>query len=97
MVPGGDFGSMDRSGAADEPPRHCVPPTRGFHRLGVAIAAATMATGLAFVGAAVTRLELVELLSADTFAIVLGSALVVLGVIAIGAYGVVRAIERFSR
>jgi hypothetical protein len=56
-----------------------------------------MATGLAFVGAAVTRLELVELLSADTFAIVLGSALVVLGVIAIGAYGVVRAIERFSR
>ena len=56
-----------------------------------------MATGLAFVGAAVTRLELVELLSADTFAIVLGSALVLLGVIVIGAYGVVRAIERFSR
>ena len=70
---------------------------RGFHRLGVAIAGATMATGLAFVGAAVTRLELFELLSADTFAIVLGSALVLLGVIAIGAYGVVRAIEWFSR
>ena len=34
---------------------------RGFHRLGVAIAAATMATGLAFVGAAVTRLEPVRL------------------------------------
>ena len=70
---------------------------RGFHRLGVAIAGAIMATGLAFVGAAVTRLELVELLSADTFAIVLGSAFVLVGVIAIGAYGVVRAIERFSR
>jgi hypothetical protein len=70
---------------------------RGFHRIGVGIAGAIMATGLAFVGAAMIRLELFELLSADTFSIVLGSTFVLIGVIAIAAYGVVRAIEWFSR
>jgi hypothetical protein len=33
-----------------------------------------MALGLAFIGAAVTRLELFEMLSAQTFAIAAGSA-----------------------
>jgi hypothetical protein len=55
-----------------------------------------MALGLAFIGAAVTRLELFEMLSAQTFAIVAGFALLLV-VVAIAAYGVVRAIEWASR
>jgi hypothetical protein len=70
---------------------------RSFHRIGVGIAGAIIATGLAFIVAAVIRLELLEFLGADTFSIVLGFTLVLLGMIAIAAYGVVRAIERFSR
>jgi hypothetical protein len=70
---------------------------RSFHRLGLGIAAAIVATGFAFVGAAVIRLELLEFLRVDTFSIVLGLTFVLLGVIAISAYGVVRAIEWFSR
>jgi hypothetical protein len=70
---------------------------RGFHRIGVGIAAAIVATGLAFIGAEVIRLELLEYLRADTFSIVLGSTFVLIGVIAIAAYGVVRAIEWRSR
>ena len=65
--------------------------------MGLGIAAAIVATGLAFIGAAVIRLELLEFLRADTFSIVLGLTFVLLGVIAISAYGVVRAIEWFSR
>jgi hypothetical protein len=48
-------------------------------------------------GAAVIRLELFELLRVDTFSIVLGLTFVLIGVIAIAGYGVVRAIEWFSR
>ena len=70
---------------------------RSFHRIGVGMAGAIIATGLAFIVAAVIRLELLEFLRADTFSIVLGFTLVLLGMIAIAAYGVVRAIERFSR
>jgi hypothetical protein len=70
---------------------------RNFHRIGVGIAGAVIAIGSAFLGAAVIRLELLELLRLDTFSIVLGVTSVVIGVIAISAYGVVRAIERFSR
>jgi hypothetical protein len=70
---------------------------RGFHRIGVSIAGAIIATGLALMGAAVIRLELLELLRADTFSIVLGLTLVLIGVIAIAAYYVVRAIEWVSR
>jgi len=70
---------------------------RSFHRMGLGIAAAITTTGLAFIGAAVIRLELLELLRADTFSIVLGFSFVLLGVIAIAAYGMVRAIERLSR
>ena len=70
---------------------------RSFHRIGVGMAGAIIATGLAFIVAAVIRLELLEFLRADTFSIVLGFTLVLLGMIAIAAYGVVRAIEGFSR
>jgi hypothetical protein len=70
---------------------------RSFHRIGVGIAGAIIATGLAFIVAAVIRLELLEFLRADTLSIVLGFTLVLLGMVAIAAYGVVRAIERFSR
>jgi hypothetical protein len=63
----------------------------------VAIAGVIIATGLAFMAAAVIRLELLELLRADTFSIVLGVTFVLIGMIAIAAYGVVRAIEWFSR
>ena len=72
---------------------------RNFHRMGLGIAATIVATGLAlpFIGAAVIRLELLEFLRADTLSIVLGLTFVLLGVIAISAYGVVRAIEWLSR
>ena len=43
------------------------------------------------------RLDLLETLGAETFAIVAGFTLVFLGGIAIAAYGVVRAIEWASR
>jgi len=38
---------------------------RSFHRVGLGIAATIVATGLAFIGAAVIRLELLEFLRAD--------------------------------
>jgi len=53
--------------------------------------------GLALSGAAVNRLDLFETLGAETFVVAAGFALVLLGVIAIAAYGVVRAIEWASR
>ena len=65
--------------------------------MGLGIAATIVAIGLAFIGAAAIRLELLEYLSAATFSIVLGLTFVVIGLIAIAAYGVVRAIEWFSR
>ena len=70
---------------------------RSFHRLGVAIAGAIIAVGLALIGAAISRLDLFETLGADTFAVVAGFALVLLGAIAIATYGVIRAIEWVSR
>jgi hypothetical protein len=70
---------------------------RSFHRLGVAIAGAIIAVGLALIGAAISRLDLFETLGADTFAVVAGFALVLLGVTAIAIYGVIRAIEWMSR
>jgi multisubunit Na+/H+ antiporter MnhG subunit len=48
-------------------------------------------------GLGVMRLDLLETLSADTFLITLGFSFVFLGVIAVAAYGVVRAIEWASR
>jgi hypothetical protein len=68
---------------------------RSFHRVGVAIAGSIIAVGL--IGTAMIRLDLLETLGAETFAIVAGFALVLLGAIAIAAYGVVRAIEWASR
>lgn len=70
---------------------------RGFHRVGVTIAGAIIATGAALMGAAVIRLELFELLRVDTFSTVLALTSVLIGVIAIAGYGVVRAIEWFTR
>jgi hypothetical protein len=70
---------------------------RSFHRLGVAIAVATIAVGLVLIGAAIGRLDLFETLGEDTFAVVAGFALVLLGAVAIASYGVVRAIEWVSR
>src|SRR4029078_2207904 len=69
---------------------------RIFHRLGIAIAGAIIgaiiAVGLALIGAAMMRLDLLETLGAETFAIVAGFTLVFLGGIAIAVYGVVRAV-----
>jgi hypothetical protein len=70
---------------------------RSFHRLGVAIAAGIIAVGLALIRAAVIRLDLLEMLGANSFAVVAGFALVLLGAFAIATYGVVRAIEWVSR
>ena len=41
---------------------------RSFHRLGIAIAGAIIVVGLALMGAALIRLDLLETLGADTFA-----------------------------
>jgi hypothetical protein len=68
-----------------------------FHRVGIGIAAIVMAAGLALIAAAVVRLDLLETLHSGTFAIVLGFALVALGVLSIASYGVVRAIEWINR
>jgi hypothetical protein len=70
---------------------------RSFSRLAIGVAGATMAVGLALVGAAVNRLNLFETLGDETFAYALGFALVLLGVIAIASYAVVRVIEWASR
>ena len=70
---------------------------RSFHRLGVAIAGAIIAVGLALIGAAISRLDLFETLGADTLGVIAGFALVLLGVFAIATYGVIRAIEWVSR
>jgi hypothetical protein len=69
---------------------------RSFHRMGVGIAGSIIAAGLGFIYAAVVRLELLETIQAETF-LAMGLSFVLLGVIAITAYGVVRAIERLSR
>ena len=58
---------------------------------------AIIAVGLAFVGTAMVRLDLLENLDANAFAMVAGFTLVLLGAVAIASYGVVRAIERASR
>jgi hypothetical protein len=73
------------------------PQRRSFHRLGVAIAGAIIAVGLALIGAAISRFDLFETLGADTFAVVAGFALVLLGAFAIATYVVIRAIEWVSR
>ena len=52
-----------------------------------------IAVGLALISAAISRLDLFETLGADTFAVVAGFALVLLGAFAIATYGVIRAIE----
>jgi hypothetical protein len=70
---------------------------RSFHRLGVAIAGAILAVGLALIGAAISRLDRFETLGANTLAVVAGFALVLLGAFAIATYGVIRAIEWVSR
>jgi hypothetical protein len=64
--------------------------------MGVGIAGSIIAAGLGFIYAAVVRLELLETIQAETF-LAMGLSFVLLGVIAITAYGVVRAIERLSR
>ena len=65
---------------------------RRFHRLGITVAAAVMAIGLAIIAAAVVRLELWEALHEDSLAIVLSMALVPLAVLYLAVYGLVRAI-----
>jgi len=60
-------------------------------------AGAIIAVGLALISAAISRLDLFETLGADTFAVVAGFALVLLGAFAIATYGVIRAIEWVSR
>jgi len=57
-------------------------------------AGAIIAVGLALISAAISRLDLFETLGADTFAVVAGFALVLLGAFAIATYGVIRAIPR---
>jgi hypothetical protein len=70
---------------------------RSFHRIGIAAACTTMLIGLAFVAAGVMRLELLQEAHKDIFPIALGIALVALGVLSIGSYAVVRAIEWATR
>jgi len=60
---------------------------RSFHRLGVAIAGGIIGVGLALISAAISRFDLFETLGANTFAVVAGFALVLLGAIAIATYG----------
>ena len=56
-----------------------------------------MLVGLAFIAAGVVRLDLLEEVQGDIFAMALAIALVVLGVLSIASYAVVRAVEWASR
>jgi len=70
---------------------------RSFHRIGIGVAAAVMATGIGLITAAIFRLHLLEEAQDSELAIALGGAMVVLGVLSIAAYGVIRAIEWANR
>ena len=70
---------------------------RSFHRIGITAACMTILVGLAFIAAAVVRLDLLGTPRADLFPMALGFALVALGVLSIASYGVVRAIEWANR
>jgi hypothetical protein len=70
---------------------------RNFHWLGIAIAGAIIAVGVALVCMAMVRLDLLENLDANVFSMTAGFSLVLLGAVAIAAYGVVRAIEWANR
>ena len=70
---------------------------RNFHHIGMAAACMIMLVGLAFIAAGVVRLDLLEEVQGDIFAMALAIALVVLGVLSIASYAVVRAVEWASR
>jgi hypothetical protein len=65
---------------------------QSFHRIGIGIAA-----DIALIGAAIVRLDLLQSLRGNDFAIALGCAFIALGVLSIAVYGLVRAIEWVSR
>ena len=65
--------------------------------MGMAAACMIMLVGLAFIAAGVVRLDLLEEVQGDIFAMALAIALVVLGVLSIASYAVVRAVEWASR
>jgi uncharacterized membrane protein (DUF2068 family) len=71
--------------------------SRSFHRLGIGVAAAVMAAGLALLSAATFRLDLLDAARGNELAIAFGGALVVLSVLSIAAYGLIRAIEWANR
>ena len=70
---------------------------QSFHRIGIGIAAIVIAAGITLIGAAIVRLDLLQSLRGNDFAIALGCAFVALGVLSIAVYGLVRAIEWVSR
>jgi hypothetical protein len=70
---------------------------QSFHRVGITAACMTILAGLAFIAAAVVRLDLLDALQGDVFLMTLGCALLALGILSIASYGVVRAIEWASR
>ena len=70
---------------------------QSFHRIGIGIAAIVIAAGIALISAAIVRLDLLQSLRGNDFAIALGCAFVALGALSIAAYGLVRAIEWVSR
>ena len=87
---------MDTSEAGSEYLRQCIPPTAEFSSRGLGNCRNHRSNWACFHrrGGDPAR---TEFLRADIFSIVLGLTFVLLGVIAISAYGVVRAIEWFSR
>jgi asparagine N-glycosylation enzyme membrane subunit Stt3 len=96
-----DYASKSEVGSyGDSPQWRSLPVSRrwwSFHRLGLGIAGTIIAVGLVLIGAALIRLDLLETLGADDSAVVAGFTLILLGSVAIAAYGIVRAIEWASR
>jgi hypothetical protein len=86
-----------RVSAKTPPPQEVADGHRSFHRIGIGVAAAVMATGLGLITAAIFRLHLLEEAQDSELAIALGGAMVVLSVLSIAAYGVIRAIEWANR
>ena len=71
--------------------------SRSFHRTGIGVAAGVIIAGVAFVTAAMFRLELLETARSSGFAVALGGAMLVFGILSIASYGLIRVIEWANR
>jgi hypothetical protein len=63
----------------------CAAASPELQRIGIGIAAIVIAAGIALIGAAIVRLDLLQSLRGNDFAIALGCAFIALGVLSIAS------------